>query len=121
MAMKKTKFFRIFLLLSILNFPLLFASAECASGQFCNPIKGANSIEELLAKIIDVAVIILMPLVVLAIIYSGFMFLIARGNKEGLEKAKTNFVWVVIGVAVLLGAKLISAILKSTVDKVIMQ
>ncbi len=83
-----------------------------------NPVK-ADSIEELLAKIIDAAIVILMPFVVLAIIYSGFMFLIARGNKEALSKAKTNFVWVVIGVAVLLGAKLISYMLKSTVEHIV--
>ena len=119
--MNSMRFFRFFSLLFFLNVPLFFVSADCASGQFCNPISGADSIEALLAKIIDVAIIILMPLVILAVIYSGFMFLMARGNKEGLTKAKTNFVWVVVGVAVLLGAKLISAILKSTVDKVIMQ
>ncbi len=83
-----------------------------------NPLK-ADSMEDLLKLIIDAAIVILMPLVILAIIYSGFMFLLAQGNEEKLKKAKLNFVWVFIGVAVLLGAKIISAVLQSTAEKII--
>jgi len=109
------KILRILIFNLLLSFPFLFAQAAAIE----NPIKGADSIEQLIAKIIDAAVIILMPLVVLFIVYSGFMFLIARGNTEALNKAKTNFIWVIVGVSVLLGAKVISAILKSTTEKII--
>ncbi len=111
MRIKRLFSFAIALGLSFL--PIFFTSA-----QLKNPV-AADSIEQLLVKIIDAAIVILMPFVVLAIIYSGFMFLIARGNKEALSKAKTNFVWVVIGVAVLLGAKIISAMLQSTVGQIV--
>ncbi len=83
-----------------------------------NPLK-ANTISELLSLIIDAAILILMPLVVLAIIYSGFMFLIAQGNEEKLKTAKNNFLWVIVGVAVLLGAKVISAVLKATAKTIV--
>ena len=85
---------------------------------FENPLK-ADTLSDLLALIIDGAILILMPLVVLAIIYSGFMFLMAQGNEQKLKTAKTNFLWVIIGVAVLLGAKIISEVLKATADTVI--
>ncbi len=111
--MKTRRFLFSAFVLSLSFLPSLFVFA-----QLQNPV-AADSIEQLLAKIIDAAIIILMPFVVLAIIYSGFMFLIARGNKEALSKAKTNFVWVVIGVAVLLGAKIISAMLQSTVGQIV--
>ncbi len=85
-----------------------------------NPLKDkANSIPELLKLIIDAGIMILMPLVVLAIIYSGFMFLIAQGNEDKLKTAKTNFIWVIVGVAVLLGAKVISAVLQATAEHIV--
>ncbi len=82
-----------------------------------SPIK-AKTIEELLALLINAAIVILMPVVVLMIVYSGFLFLTARGNKEQLSKAKINFVWVVVGSAVLLGAKVIAEVLKKTAEQI---
>ena len=86
--------------------------------QIANPLK-AGSIPELLKLIIDAGIMILMPLVVLAIIYSGFMFLMAQGNEDKLKTAKTNFIWVIVGVAVLLGAKVISAVLQATAEHIV--
>ncbi len=106
---------RVLLLTAVLSLPHIALSG------LENPIKGAETIQALVAKVIDAAIVILMPLVVLAILYSGFMFLLAQGNEQKLKTAKTNFVWVIVGVAILLGAKIISVVLKSTTDKVIGQ
>ena len=84
---------------------------------FLNPLK-ADSLSSLLALIINGAIMILMPLVVLVIIYSGLMFLLAQGNEQKLKKAKNNFLWVIIGVAVLLGAEIISKVLQTTADTI---
>ena len=83
-----------------------------------NPIK-ASSISELVILIVDSAIMILMPIMVLAIIYSGFMFLIARGNEEKLKKAKVNLIWVIAGTAILLGAKIITSILENTSKEIL--
>ena len=102
------------LILINLLLPVTFVFAE----GFENPVK-AGSIEELLVLVINAVIILLMPIVILAIIYSGFMFLTARGNKEQLTTAKTNFVWVVVGVAVLLGAKVIATVIENSVEHIV--
>lgn len=83
-----------------------------------NPIK-ASSISELVTLIVNTIIMILMPIMVLAIIYSGFMFLVARGNEEKLKKAKINLIWVIAGTAILLGARIITAILENTSKEIL--
>ena len=66
---------------------------------------------------------IVMPLasvlVVLAILYSGFKFVIAQGNPSEIQKARDGLVWVLIGSVILLGAYGISEVLRATVNQVV--
>ncbi|MEX1087351.1 MAG: hypothetical protein WEC58_02385, partial [Candidatus Paceibacterota bacterium] len=56
--------------------------------------------------------------VVLAIIYSGFLFVAARGNPTKLEHARTAFTWTVVGTAVLLGSWVIAAAIEGTLCEI---
>lgn len=66
---------------------------------------------------------IVMPLasilVVLAILYSGFKFVIAQGNPKEIEEARRGLIWVLIGSLILLGAYGISGALKDTVNQIV--
>ena len=104
--------------LSLVSINLLLPITLVFAEGFENPVR-AGSIEELLVLVINAVIILLMPIVILAIIYSGFMFLTARGNKEQLTTAKTNFIWVVVGVAVLLGAKVIATVIENSVAHIV--
>lgn len=91
----------------------------CPPGQICNPLKGVGSLTGFLQVIIEN---IILPIgsivVVIMIIYSGFLFVVARGNTSKLEIARRNFLYVVIGAAVLLGAWVISAAISGTICQV---
>ena len=52
---------------------------------------------------------VVLALVVIFLILSGVSFLTARGNPEKVGKAKENFKWVIIGIAVVLGVNVIIA------------
>ena len=80
-----------------------------------NPIE-SDSIEALLAVILNIIVRVGMPLIILAFIYSGFKFIEARGNPAKLETAKTAILWTAIGAAVLIGAKVLGDLIGNTVD-----
>ncbi len=54
--------------------------------------------------------------VVLFIIYSGFLFIKAQGDTTKLTAAKNTFLYTVIGAAILLGATVLSNVIKGTVD-----
>jgi hypothetical protein len=85
-----------------------------------NPLKsGIDSIPELLAKVIELLVLIGTPIAAVFLIYAGLLFVTARGSEDQLSKAKRVFLWTVIGVAILLGASVIADVLKGTIDQVL--
>lgn len=79
-----------------------------------NPIK-AKTFQQLVEAILKVVVTIGTPIAILAIIYSGFLFVKARGKPEDLVTARTALLWTIIGVVVLLGAQLLATIIKGTI------
>lgn len=83
-----------------------------------NPIK-FNSFSELVAQVTKTAVEILLPFVVLAFIWSGFLFVRAQGNQTELEKAKTNIWWSIIGAFILMGAWGFATMISQTVETLI--
>lgn len=92
-------FLKLFYPLSILLLPFL-ASAQ---NKIDNPIQAKDfyAFVEAIAKAITAVGI---PLVAIFIVWSGFLFVTARGNEQQLEKAKITFYWSIIGGAVVIGA-----------------
>ena len=88
------------------------------SAQFNNPLKdGLGTISSFTAAFLKAVVFILFPIAVIFVVYSGFLFVAAQGNSEGLEKAKKNFFWTIVGVGLLLGASALALIVKGTIDQ----
>ncbi|HHD92140.1 MAG TPA: hypothetical protein ENL06_00770 [Candidatus Portnoybacteria bacterium] len=75
------------------------------------PQYGPESFAELICKITCFLQPIIITLAILMIILSGFQFVTAQGNEEKINQAKNTFKWTVIGVAIIIGAKLIIIIL----------
>ena len=82
-----------------------------------NPLK-VGSIPDFVALLLGYVVKIGAVVAVFAFIYSGFLFVQARGNSEKLKGAKDVFLNTVIGVAVLLGAQLIASIIVGTINNI---
>jgi hypothetical protein len=101
-----------------LALPVIFVyAADCdPTKMICNPIPGTTTLTGLIQTILVKAVQIGLPIVVLAIVYAGFLFVSARGNTEKLSKAKETLLYTLIGAAILLGSWTIAQIIKSTVD-----
>ncbi len=83
-----------------------------------NPIK-VNSIPELIKTILEAVIIIGVPIVALAIIYCGFLFVQARGNGEEIKKAKTALIYTIVGAMLLLGSWVLAQAIQSTVEDII--
>jgi hypothetical protein len=81
-----------------------------------NPLK-ADSVVEVMKSFFDILIQLGAVAVTLAIIYAGFLFVMARGNPEELKKAKTTLFWTIIGSLVLLGAQVIADIIEKTIKQ----
>ena len=93
-----------------------FAFAACTTptaGTLPNPLN-VCSIQDLIFLIAQIATYIGVIAAVIALIWVGFKFIAAQGKPEELTKARSMFFWIIIGIAVLIGASAIVTILKNT-------
>jgi len=110
-------FFILYLVLPVLSLAQANVPPPVIGGgntKIVNPIN-ATTINGLIKTILEGVLKIGIPLVALAIIYSGFLFVIARGNSEELKKAKDALLYSVIGAAVLLGSWALAQLISDTV------
>lgn len=93
-------------------------AAACNTGFLCSPLNPQlSTIPGFVSAVLKAVVAIALPLISLAFVYSGFMFVIARGNAEALKKARTNFLYVVVGAALILGAWILAELIGSTISQ----
>ena len=85
-----------------------------------NPLgpTGPQTIPDFIKVIINIVLVVGIPIVALAIIYTGFLFVTAQGNTEKLGKAKKALVYTLLGAAILLGAFVIAEAIGKTVDEI---
>ena len=99
----------------LVPFYVLYAySNNCPPGTICNPIS-TNNINDLIKTLLEGVIKVGIPIVALAIIYCGFLFVSAQGNTEKLNKAKDALLYTLIGAAILLGSWAIAQLISNTV------
>jgi len=85
-------------------------------GKIIDPLGGKfKSVPDLIHTILVGVLKIGLPIIVLAVIYCGFLFVFARGNPEKLTKAKDALLWTLVGAAILLGSWAIAQMIQVTV------
>ncbi len=111
------------LLLITVPLGLIFANGETGSNpppdiDSMNPLR-ANTFYEFIEMILQNIVVPIGTIIaVLAIIYSGFLFVTAQGNTEQLTRARSAFFWAVIGGLILLGAWAIAVGIENTIRQI---
>jgi hypothetical protein len=84
-----------------------------------NPIGGnIDTIPDFIRALIKIVLTIGIPLLALAIIYAGFLYVKAQGNPGELEVAHRTLLYTIIGGALLLGAFVIANAIGSTVKDI---
>jgi len=91
--------------------PLLSHAAELQNPLAFSSLSGF--IEGLLKSVVYIA----LPLISLFIVYSGFKFVLAQGNEKALSDAKMNFLYVIIGALLILGAWALAQLIGNTVNE----
>jgi hypothetical protein len=109
-------------LLSIFTFHQTTYAATCGVDggngvvTLCNPLRGVNSIDAFLGKIIDIALFVATPALVLAFLWAGFLFVTSGGVPEKIAKAKQTILWTIVGAAIILGAKTAQLLIEGTLN-----
>lgn len=93
------------------------ASDDGAIPVLQNPLNHINSLPELLHAILQAVVELGSILLVVMLVWVGFLFVMAQGNPEGISKARSALIWTLIGGLILLGAEAISLVVQATVSQ----
>lgn len=85
-----------------------------------NPLEGGNieDIPSFVQQLLEIALQVGVPLIALAIIYTGYLFIAAQGAPDKLTQAKQSLVYVVIGAAILLGAYVLAEAIMGTINAI---
>jgi hypothetical protein len=128
MFLNRNKYNKLFVVVALFFVSTLFPLITLADGEqvcnpnsgvLCNPLKpGLNSVPALFEAVLAIAAQIGAIFIVVGIIYTGFLFVTARGNQEELSKAKKAFTYTIIGAILVLGAWSFSVAIKSTIDAI---
>ncbi|OHA15373.1 MAG: hypothetical protein A3H57_01730 [Candidatus Taylorbacteria bacterium RIFCSPLOWO2_02_FULL_43_11] len=93
-------------------------SQDCdPTKMICNPVR-FSTIQCFFKEVLRIAAEIGGVFVVLGIIYSGFLFVSARGNAEELGKAKRAITYTMIGAALVLGAWAFAVGIANTINTI---
>ena len=84
----------------------------------CNPLGSTTTFCGLIKKLLSALMIVGIPIAILFLVYAGFLFVWARGNPGGLEKAKKNLLYVVIGIGIFLGAWGLGQVVANTINAI---
>jgi len=91
----------------------LFVMAE--DTKIVNPIPNVETLNELIKTVLEGLIKIGLPILALAVIYSGFLFVAAQGNSEKISEAKKSLMYTLLGSAILLGSWAIAQLISETV------
>lgn len=113
----------IFALVATLSFATFFAGPAMAqlpgasSGELCNKLDGINcndvTLNELIIKVINWILAIVLAIDVLFIIIGGFLYITAAGNEDRAKKGRTTVINAVIGLVIIIMAYVIAQVVSS--------
>ena len=84
-----------------------------------NPLSSSfGDIPSFIKGVLRFFLLIAIPIVTLAIIYTGFLFVTAMGNSEKLKTAKKALIYTLIGAALLLGSLVITDAIQGSVEQI---
>ena len=74
-----------------------------------------NGAEQFLLAVLNIFIVIATPIIVLFIIYAGFLYVTAQGNAQQVQQATRALTYSIIGAVLILGAVAIAGIISGTV------
>jgi hypothetical protein len=111
------KFLINFVSISLLSVLLLPVISHGQNTKIHNPLQSSDLVG--IVKLFLNAIIKIGSVVcIIFLVYSGFLFVKAKGNPGEITKAKDTFMWTIVGIVILLGAQVIANIVTGTITSV---
>lgn len=99
----------------LLSVPAVVFAADPSFSFSIDSVIKPKSIEELVLAVLNILIVIATPIIVLFIIYAGFLYVTAQGNAEQTKQATRALTYAIIGGVLILGAVALAEVLKNIV------
>jgi hypothetical protein len=76
---------------------------------------GPTSLRDVVLALLNAFIVIAIPIIVIAIIYAGFLYVTARGNTQQVQQATRALTYAIIGGILVIGAVAIAAVIGNVV------
>lgn len=83
------------------------------------PLIKFNTLEGLLLGLLGIFITVATPIIVIYIVYSGYLYVTARGNAQQVEQATRSLTYAIIGGVLIIGAVAITTIVGNTVGALV--
>lgn len=100
--------------LLLAQFLLFIPLATVCAQSLQNPLN-VGTIGDLLAAILNIVMVLAVPVIILFIVYAGFLYVTARGNSEQVQQATRAFTYAIIGGLIVLSAMVLIEIIQNFV------
>ncbi len=84
-------------------------------GKLSNPLSGATSVGQIVGTFAQVFTYIVVLFGVLALIWTGLQYILAQGKPDKLTELNKKLLWIVIGIAIVIGARIIVGLVINTI------
>ena len=81
-----------------------------------NPLSNINSVGSLVSKFVEVFSYLVILFAVLMLVWTGLQYILARGNAEQMKKLTNRLTYIVIGIAIVIGARVIIDVIINTLS-----
>jgi surface polysaccharide O-acyltransferase-like enzyme len=98
-----------------MSFFIAAVALDASVTRIRNPIE-AETLQEFLLRLINVAIVFAVPLLALMIVIAGFLYATGGGNKEKIEKAGKMIKYGIIGFLIIVLAWVIVSVLQGIVE-----
>jgi prolipoprotein diacylglyceryltransferase len=85
-----------------------------------NPISAVSTFPQFLDMLLSIFQLLITPVLVVAIIWAGFLFVTAQGDEKKITLAKSVLLWTIVAAAIILGARVIYDMVSGTVTPFIL-
>ncbi len=78
-----------------------------------------TTVSDFISAVLRAVVYLSMPIIALFIMYAGFKYILARGNPGAIDEAHKNFMYVIIGSLLILGAWVLATLIGGTISQLV--
>jgi len=95
-------------------FMFFFPFAVFAQNKLVNPTPRYGTMYDFIMALLEIVLLIGLPMIVIALIFAGFILVTAGGDEKKIATGKMVIVWTFVGGMIILGAKVIAELIRGT-------